>query len=409
MKQFIYILFLTLLFTGCAQDTSPKVTWWVPNWDEPVARRLANEFMEANPDVEVELVITTWDTMADKIRVSLMSGYAPDLITELTSRTAIYASRGLLLNLQDYFDADFEYADFMASALEAGSFNDSLYAIPFRHDAIAVYYNRKLFREAGLNPDQPPATWNEFVNISRQLTQDTDGDGINDQFGMAWPLGNQANAVQRFISQLYTRGGQLIDQDSRQCLLNSPEAIRAMRDITDGILVDNYAPLSSLEMDNTSLRELLLNDRVAMNFSGPYDVELIEASPDFELGTALLPGIKGPGIPTSDGFALLIPESAKHKELAWKLLKHIARPENMAAMTATFPARLSATGDERFSHPLKQPFLEQIQYSRPMPQHPRWPEIERIIFLHMQRILLELSDVETALDAATREINAIIE
>lgn len=394
-----------------AEETGKAtITWWVPNWDEEIVRQLLTSFESENPNIKVELVITTWDTMQNQIRMGLMSNTPPDLITELESRILAYAEQGLLTNLDQNVASSSEITkdDIIASALDINSYNGSLYGIPFRHDGSGVYYNKTMFKNAGLDPESFPVTWDEAIEASKKLTIDTNNDGTPDQYAMAWPFGNQPNTVTRFAQQLYSRGGDFLSADGKTCTLDTSAAIDAMKAIA-ATFTDGIASLSSMEIDNTQLRALFVNQGIAWYICGPFDIEPIkQEAPNLDFGTAVIPGVDGMGTTTVNGFSVIIPSGAANKDAAWKLTEYITRVENMAQLTNTFPARKSALSLEKFSTPLMQPFAKQLEKGKSEPAYLNWAEMETIIYTYMQKVILNNMASEEALTSITKEINNLL-
>lgn len=388
--------------SASATDSEPQtIEWWVPNWDEEAAKKLIAKFEEANPNIKVDMVLTTWDTMENKIRVAFMSKEVPDVITDLESRVQNYAAQGFLMNLDSYYEQGPGKDDFITSALEINSYNGSVYGLPFRHDGSGVLYNKKMFRDAGLDPEQFPKTWDEFVAAARKLTKDG-------QYGTAWPLGNQTNAVTRYLQLLYSEGGDVLSADGKQAALNTPQAVTAMTKLTDTIK-SGVAPKSTMELDNTTLRGLFVGEKIAMYVGGQFDIPPIkEENPNLELGTAVIPGPAGMGVSTVNGFSLLVPEASDKKDAALKLVDFIAQPENMAELTATFPGRKSALALPKFADPLLKPFADQLEQGKSEPAYANWPAMEKAIFKAIQLVVLSNTDVQKAVDQMNAEVAAAI-
>ncbi len=384
---------------GAAAET---VTWWVPNWDEPAARTLVADYTKAHPDDQVDIVITTWDTMAQKILAALSGSNPPDVISELESRTVLYASRGMLTDLTSWFDRDLKRSDFFDSALETGTYKDHLYSLPFRHDGSGMIYNKDMFTAAGLDPDKAPVTWDDFISDAQKLTI-KQGDNTT-QYGTAWPFGNVDNATARYLMLLFDRGGTLFNADRTQVQLDTPQAIDAMQALTDTVK-NGLAPHSSLEIDNNGVRDLFVNKRIAMFVTGAYDVQPLRDA-GLNIGTAELPGVKGVGLTTTDGFSLIIPKKAPHAEAAWRFATFIAQPDSQTRLTASFPANTVAAKDPKFNTPDMKPFLDQLSHGFPQPNHPKWAALEQTLFNHMQSIVLGEETVEDGMKAANDEINS---
>ena len=260
------LIFGAAVLLGATSIHAETIAWWLPNWDEKPAHAIVADYETANPGEKVEIVLTTWDTMAQKILVGLQSHNAPDVVTELESRTLRYARKNLLTDLTGVV-TKLGKDDLVSSALATGEFESHYYSIPFRHDGAGLYYNKDLFTAAGLDPEHPPQTWAQLVEYCKKLTVTKDGQTT--QYGIAWPLGNVNNGVERFLALLFDHGGKLFNQDQSRFTLDTPEAISAL-DALVGLFKIGIAAPSSLEVDNTALRELFLNRRIAMYYSGPF-------------------------------------------------------------------------------------------------------------------------------------------
>ena len=177
------LIFGAAVLLGATFTQAETIAWWLPNWDEKPARAIVADYETANPGEKVEIVITTWDTMAQKILVGLQqSRNAPDVITELESRTLRYARKSLLTDLTDVV-TKLGKDDLVPSALATGEYEGRYYSIPFRHDGAGLYYNKDLFAAAGLDPEHPPQTWAQLVEYCKKLT--VTKDGKTTQYGIA--------------------------------------------------------------------------------------------------------------------------------------------------------------------------------------------------------------------------------
>lgn len=387
------------------------IKWWVPNWDEEVATTLISEFEAENPNIKVEMTITTWDTMEGQIRTALNGENAPDVITDLESRTPAYAEQGLLTNLASYFEASaVDMNDFVSSAIPLNSYDGDMYGMPMRHDGPAMIYNKDMFEAAGLDADAFPTTWAELEEVAKLLTVDTDGDGVIDQYGLGWPLGNEGNAVVRFYQLTYNFGGSITNEEGTKCELNSAAGQQALEYLYNNLNVDEVTPRSALESDNTGLTNLFINKKIAIYSNGSYDLSVIrEGAPDISIGTATYPGIgEGIGITIVNGFNLYIPENSNNKDAAWKLVEFVGRPENSGRLTTTLPARKSAFELERYSDPLLGPFIEQMDSGKAGPTYTNWSQMQAEIYSQIQQVLLNNKDISTALNDMCTAVDALL-
>jgi multiple sugar transport system substrate-binding protein len=361
---------------GTGRDPSRTVTWWVPNWDAPIAAELVEEFEARNPDLSVEVVETTSDTMANKISVALDSGDPPDVVTELSSRTRTYIEEGSLADLSDLYGPDMPRSDFIPGALDAVTTGTGTYAVPYRWDCVALIYNKDLFAAAGI--DGPPATWADLVADARTLTS-------GDVTATAWPMSGAAeDLVRRYLGFALAAGARVEDGVPRLDVASSQAAL----EIVGGSVADGWASRSSLEVDNTEVRELFINGRIAMYLGGVFDVEE-QLDAGMNVGTALTPGPDGPGLQAADGWGYLVPARAKNAAGARRLVEFLARPDRMARLTMTYPARVSAGEDPRFHDEYRQPHYEQLtEHSVPPPNDPAWVAVIPSAYSTIQAVAL---------------------
>lgn len=369
----------TIIF-NVAQQNSPtnsnSVTWWVPDWDFAVATTLVEEFEAQNPDITVELVQTTGDTVANRTLVALDSGNVPDVITESIARIPGYARQGQLADLSDVYGGDVPTDDFAPGLLDVLTVDGATYAMPYRWATNALIYNPELFEAAGI--DGPPTTWEEFEADARLLT-------AGDVVGTAWPIQGDASDLTLRLLDFAISDGSTI-KDGTPVL--TEDSIESAVELIGGAIAEGWASPSSFELDNTGIRELFLQGRVAMYPGGVFDVAeaLTQGAP---IATALLPGPDGPGTAQGVGWAFIVPEASKQQDAAKELVKFLAAPENMAEMTLTFPARISASDNPKFDTPERAAYAEQLaEHSIPAPNDPRWTAVLQSVHDQIQEVAL---------------------
>ncbi len=366
---------------GGKQDT---VTWWVPDWDAETAATLVEEFEAEHDGIEVEIVTTTGDTVANRVAVALDSGNVPDVITESIGRIRGYAEKGQLADLGDLYGDDLPEEDFAPGLIDALTFDGATPAVPYRWATNALIYNPELFEAAGI--DGPPETWAEFEEDARALTQ-------GDVVGTAWPMqGDAMDLILRYLDFAISDGATI---EGGAPVLDEASSAAAI-ELIGGAIAEGWASSSSFELDNTGIRELFLQGRIAMYPAGVFDVEeaLNQGAP---IATALLPGPDGPGTAQGVGWAYIVPEASEQQDGAKELVSFLARPENMAALTMTFPARISASDDPRFTTPERAAYAEQLaEHSIPAPNDPRWTAILQPVHDEIQQVALGRKDAASA-------------
>lgn len=373
--------------------SSATVTWWVPDWDYDQATKIVETF-EADSGTTVELVKTTGDTVANRTGVALDSGNVPDVITESIARVRGYAGKGQLADVSGLYGSDLPAEDFAPGLLDAVRQDGKTFAVPYRWATNALIYNPKLFAAAGI--DGPPQTWAEFEEDAKTLTK-------GDVVGTAWPMaGEPSDLTLRLLDFAVSDGSTITD--------GAPEltelSVKSSLDLIGGSVADGWASKSSFELDNTGIRELFLQGRVAMYLGGVFDVDAA-VKQNAPIATSGLPGPDGIGTAQGVGWAYVVPAKAPHAEAAQKLVTFLGQPANMAALTLTFPARVSAASDPKFQTELRKAYVTQLsEHSIPAANDPRWTSSVRSVRDDISKVALGQESSSAAATAIVDRTNA---
>lgn len=164
------VLALVLVSLGAvsmAQDDVVTLTFW-GDWGGDGAEQfiaMADAFNESQDGIRVEYVVQ--EDMITKFLTASTSGNAPDIMFWDRWRTSLYAPRGVLMPINDFMEADgVSQDDFYSEALRELSLDGNIYGLPLTVDARALFYNKTLLEEAGL---EPPTTWEELEEVATAL------------------------------------------------------------------------------------------------------------------------------------------------------------------------------------------------------------------------------------------------
>jgi multiple sugar transport system substrate-binding protein len=398
-----------LLFQAGAASAD-EVVWWAPNWGQARAEDLARKFEAANPDTRIRIEVTVSDGLQNRILVALQSGSPPELIDAQSGWNIPYANTGKLLPLDDFVAKEaIDLQDFHPVALRTATSGGRLYGIPYRIESHALIYSKNAYREAGLDPDDPPETWPELIDYAKKLTRTTASG--QQQYGFAITGGGEiGNTVFRSLPFLWMNGGGILSDDLEEVIVNRPESVEAVKFYTDMFTELGVSPPSTLQNDGTANRRLFIAGAVAQYQSGQFDLNSIhQENPGIEIGAAQIPHPEGKQTAALlGGWNWIIPAEAKNKEGALKFVAFLSQPENMGFYTDTFPARTSAMDLPRFQDPELQGFKAMLPFARQPPPHPNWIQITQIYFNHVQEILLGAATPQEAMDAAAEEIEPLL-
>jgi multiple sugar transport system substrate-binding protein len=385
-----------------AAANAGEVTWWTPNFNAERAEEMKTRFEAENPDITINLEITTTDGLPQRILTTLRSGSAPDIIDAQHPWVNGYAQNGLVIPLDDVIE---DRDDYNEAALDYVTWDGKLWGLPYRIEAMAALYNKQHFRDAGLDPEDPPENWDELVEAAKALT-------AAGRSGFAITGGGEVgNTIFRSVPYIWMNGGDLISEDGTRAVVNEPAAVEAVKFWTDMYVEHGVSPASTLENDGTANRRLFIAEAVSAYQSGQFDIASIQKeNPDIEIGVMMQPRPEGKSTSSIlGGWSWVVPTDAENPEEAKEFLRFLAQPENMGFYTDTFPARVSAMEMPRFDDPMLEVFGEMLPYGRPLPNHPRWVQIAQAYFDGVQRILIGEQDAQEAMDLAAEDIQALLD
>ena len=273
---------------------SQEVVWWAPNWGQARAEELVRRFQAANPDLRVKIEITVADGLQNRVLTALRSGAPPDLIDINSGWTIPYGLTGDLLTIDDIVQQQkVDLTDFLPAPMATARVNGKLMGLPYRIEGHGFIYNRGAYREAGLDPDKPPRTWDELIEYSKRLTRRT-SDG-KQQYGLGVCGGGEVgNVIFRAMPQIWMNGGSVISEDLKRVVVNEAAAVQAVDFYTSPFTKHGIAPPSTLQNDGLAIRRLFIAGAVAQYQSGQFDIPPIrKENPALEIGVAKLPAPRG--------------------------------------------------------------------------------------------------------------------
>lgn len=303
-----------------------KIKVWLPfgPTELKVIKPVIAEWDRKTASVDVDVV---GDISTTKIVASIRAGNAPDIAMDFESaNVGTYCSSGAFLDLGSYLKRDHvAVGQFPAAARYYTQYRGKRCALPFLADVAGLYYNKALFRKAGLT--RPPRTTTELARYAKKLTQ-RKSDGTLKVVGFDPFIGFYTNSIDRYGGMF---GGKWTDSKGRSILAKSPGWARMLRwqkGLIDYYGYDKLVRFNAGAGDEYSASNAFELGKLAMNLDGEWRVAFIaKEHPKLQYGTAPLP--VDPAHPELYGSSVLngtiagIPRNAKHKDEAWKLLKYL--------------------------------------------------------------------------------------
>jgi multiple sugar transport system substrate-binding protein len=402
---------------GGGSSTSGEISFMVFGEPEELKayRSVIAAFMEKEPDIAVELIeASDRQDLIARLSTSFAGGEPPDLFLLNYRFYGQFAARGVLEPIEERVDSSdaFTQDDFYPQALDAFRFDGQLTCLPQNISSLVVYYNKDLFRLAGVSEPEAPWSWQEMVDKAEALTKDEDGDGRIDVYG----LGVEASLI-RLAPFVWSNGGELVDDDEQPTgfALDSAEAKHAMEEFFNLRVGYRVIPDDEeLEAEDDETR--FLNGRLAMVLLSRRSTPSFRTITSFDWDVAPLPIFRTPaGILHSDAYCLT--KASDRKDAAWRFMEFALGPEGQrltAASGRTVPSLKEVAESDSFLDPSAKPansrvFIDTIPVIRQVPNISTWPEIEDAAAPILELAMFHgvpADQVASRLDQATREIFA---
>ncbi|MEU1277205.1 extracellular solute-binding protein [Streptomyces sp. NPDC005805] len=303
-------------------ELSGTVTWWDTSSvgsEDKVFKKLAQDFTKLHPKVKVNYVNVPFGEAQNKFKNAAQSGSgAPDVIRSEVAWTPEFADLGYLAPL-DGTAALKNEDDFLKQAAASTQYDGKTYAVPQVIDSMGIFYNKKIFKEAGV---EVPKTIDELKTVSATIKDKTGKTGL-------YLRGDDAYW---FLSFLYGEGGDLVDAKEKKVTIDGEAGVKALETVKD--LVDSKTAITDATNGWDNMQASFKDGKVAMMINGPWAVADTYAGAEFtdkaNLGIAPVPaGSAGQGAPQG-GHNLAVYAGSKNLDASYAFTEYMTSAESQA-------------------------------------------------------------------------------
>jgi multiple sugar transport system substrate-binding protein len=401
MKSRSALLATAGLLTSVVAVAAQEVTLDLWTIDDPGEYHyvLAEEFMAQNPDIKINVRTVQFEDMVNDLARAVATGSGPDITYIDNPEVALFASRGLLLDLTPYIENSeiVNVEDIYPGPLASVTYEGGIYGLPRGANTIALYYNADMYREKGLDPDNPPKTWDELYEAAKALT-----DPAANVYGIAFSAVATEEGTFQFLPWLQMTGGDYTN-------VNTEGAARALN-FWKRLLDEKLASPDTLIRGQWDSTGTFNAGSAAMSISGPWELPRMSQEAQFEYRAALLPvpeegAERASALGEGDNVILANTDSPDE---AFKFVEFLyAQMPRVWNEFGYLPA-----SDVEVTNPnnpeIYAVFEESMKYARNRGPHPEWPRISQAIQTAIQSTLTGQTDAETALATAQQQIDAVL-
>ncbi|OCP15445.1 MULTISPECIES: ABC transporter substrate-binding protein [unclassified Ensifer] len=388
----------TALGAVTAQAADQEISWiYCGDVMDPVHEKYIKQWEEKNPGWDVAPEVVGWAQCQDKATTLAAAG-TPVAMAYVGSRTLKeFAQNDLIVPVPM---TDEEKKTYYPNIVDTVTFDDNQWGVPVAFSTKALYWNKDLFKQAGLDPETPPKTWAEEIEFAKAIKEKT---GIA---GYGLPAKTFDNTMHQFMHWVYTNNGKVIDGD--KIVIDSPEVLAALQAYKD---ITPYSVEGATAYEQNEVRAIFLDGKVGMIQGGSgAAVRLKETKVNWGVAPLPLgPSAKGEGtLLITDSLAIF--KGSGVEEKATEFAKFITSPgpqgeyelQGGAGLT---PLRPSPMVDEFVKKdPYWKPFIDGISFGGPEPLFNDYKGFQNVIIEMVQAVVTGKAEPADALKKAASDL-----
>ncbi|WP_370881109.1 ABC transporter substrate-binding protein [Rhizobium mesoamericanum] len=390
----------TALGTMTAHAAGQEISWiYCGDKIDPIHEKYIKEWEGKNPGWKVTPEVVGWEQCQDKATTLAAAG-TPVGMAYVGSRTLKeFAQNDLIVPVPM---TDDEKKSYYPNIVDTVTFNGTQWGVPVAFSTKALYWNKDLFKQAGLDPESPPKTWAEEIADAKAIKEKT---GIA---GYGLPAKTFDNTMHQFMHWVYTNNGKVIDGD--KIVMDSPEVLAALQAYKD---ITPYSVEGATAYEQNEIRAIFLDGKVGMIQAGSGAAARLKDT-KINWGVAPLPlgpSAKGKGtLLITDSLAVFKGTGVEDKAI--EFAKFITSPgpqgeyelQGGAGLT---PLRPSPKVDEFVkADPSWQPFIDGIAFGGPEPLFTDYKGFQNAMIEMVQSVVTGKAEPADALKKAAGEIDA---
>ena len=300
-------------------DDGTEITMWTRSPLERQAKNVVEAYNKSHKN-QVKLEIIPNDDMEGKVGGASQTDSLPDILAGDVVRIPYWASEGIFTDITKQIDGLDNKADLQQGHIEAGTVDGAEYTLPFITDVSVMVWNKNLYKEAGLDPEQGPKSIDQFVEQAKKVAA-LNKDGVAGSY-----LAGQSGGALVFdlFPSVWADGESVMNKDGSEATLDNDsmkgvlDAYKELANTTNGL------GAGSKEETGATWTAPFANGKIGvMPYPNTSTTALFDAEKDggFEVGVAPIPGTKeGKTSTFLGGDAMGISKDSKHVAQAWNFL-----------------------------------------------------------------------------------------
>jgi len=367
-----------------------------------VQSEVIDAFQESNPGITVNWQNIPYAGFREKLLTAAAGGVLPDIFIDGCNMLGTYQNAGIIADLSSNVEAWADWTDMPLALRNLTYFDGKCYGLPFRTQVNAVIINTKIFKECGLDPDNPPQTWSEALAAGEKMLKVKDGAVV--QAGVSG-FTDWAAVVRCFDMFIHQDGGDFLNEDGTPAF-NDEHGIKALDFCKK--MYQLQEPEGVAPIDDTSILPFVAG-KSGMSIMQCY-ISIQNAyrtgNKDFLSFAKVIPPFRsdsenGKQVCEFAGDMMYLTSSSNKKEAAWKFIQYFYEPDNFmiyAKANGAIPIYDSQMDNEYMQqHPLLQDLMKMQMYGGPVAATPAYRAARAYLADEMEKAIYKGQSYEETL------------
>ena len=361
-----------------------------------------------NPNVDIIIEQFPGSSLKDyeiKLRLRFSSGQSPDVFSVHANVMTELADLGLLAEAPAFIDSLVQQESRNEMVRQAPYFEGTGYGMVSDAGPTVLYYNKEMFRQEGLDPEQPPRTWDELIEYADRLTR-RDEEGNVTRAGISLrKRGFKPGTAEKWLTFLFSAGGNAFNQAGTEARFNSAAGREALA-FYKTILFDKNIDSIQLEGDQQGFGQ----EKAAMFIREVHVIRWLNRNyPNLDYGVATLPK-RDTSLSSGAPYVWSVSDQSAHPEEAWQFIDFLMSKEvhaRYASIGGVIPVTKSVASMPEFQN---DPHLK-VFLNQPMKPANVFPNVGRakgMLGAYIERFCYGRMSIDETLSRAEKEVNALL-
>ena len=331
---------------GEAPAGGVTMSFWTRDSNQDQVRKLVDAWNESHEN-KIEVTVIPSAEYMTKVGASVGAGAPPDLMAVDLIYVPQFAAASQLTDITDLAKGLPYFEQLSPSHVRLATYDGKIFGLPFNAEGSYLIYNKGLFEQAGLDPENPPKTWAEIADAAAKIR--ALGEDI---YGFYFSGACAGCNAFTFLPLIWANGGDVLSEDGLTATLTDPSVAGAL-ELYRQMWADDLIPAGAQADTGTDFANAFTTGKIGMAGTGAFAINNIKTNfPEIDFGATFLPGAEDGQSSFAGGDSIAIPAGSKYPNEAFEFIQWATSDEvqlEYYAKLNNLPVRTDLAENEFFA------------------------------------------------------------